>query len=116
MVVAVTFDQPVDHRIIGSGWSTWSHGYAGDVYFAQNVTTLTISLPPGTLAFSFFAESNAFGDFEDRGDRELGDDLGAVAVNGNGGATYFGFLPDLGGRAAHQHHGDVYGCVRLRGR
>src|SRR5262245_52986426 len=39
------------------GWTSWSNGYAGDVYFAGG-TTLTLTLPAGTGAFYFFAEPN----------------------------------------------------------
>jgi hypothetical protein len=29
----ITFDNAIDHRTIGNGWATWSHGYLGDVYY-----------------------------------------------------------------------------------
>src|SRR5690606_37072272 len=31
----LTFDVPLIHRRVGSGWANWSHGYDGDVYFTQ---------------------------------------------------------------------------------
>ncbi len=48
-------------RQIGSGWSTWSHGYGGFVYFLQGAGDIaTINLPWNTNAFSFDIESNNF--------------------------------------------------------
>jgi len=61
---SVTFDATVQHRIVGTSWGGWSHGYTGDVYCTttsacasavadQNNRVLT--LPPNTVAFYFYA-------------------------------------------------------------
>jgi hypothetical protein len=78
-----------NHRMIGSGWSTWSHGYAGSVYYVDG-TEVTITLPAGTYAFYLYVESNSFGThpFTVVAD---GTSSGQVMVLGDAGATYFGF-------------------------
>ena len=35
-------------------WNTWSNGYTGAVFY--NATPVTLTLPPGSLAFYFFYE------------------------------------------------------------
>ena len=55
----VGFSPELDHREVGSGWATWSHGYTGDVYYSSGLTA-TLDLPDGTGAFYFFAEPNPF--------------------------------------------------------
>ena len=35
---SVGFSIPLSHREIGNGWSTWSHGYTGDVYCTNGAT------------------------------------------------------------------------------
>ncbi len=52
------FDQSMSHRRIGAGWSTWSHGYSGDVYYTNGRVSITLILPPDTGAFVFYAEPN----------------------------------------------------------
>jgi hypothetical protein len=51
-------------RNVGSGWSSWSHGYTDDVYFCSLTDCpgdiMTINLPANTNAFSFDVESNNF--------------------------------------------------------
>ena len=83
------FDQALMHRRIGSGWSTWSHGYMGDVYGA--VDRLTMTLPPSTYAFYFYAEPNNFGWHSITATAQDGTTSGPVDVEGSAGATYFGF-------------------------
>jgi hypothetical protein len=100
---SLSFSTPLNHREIGDGWNTWSHDYTGDVYFlpgggggdlVAEVTalTVTITLPSGTLAFSFYAEPNSFeGSFTVTATLQDGTTSNAVPVAGNAGATYFGF-------------------------
>ncbi len=84
------FDRALSHRRIESGWATWSHEYTGDVYFCES-TQLTMTLPPSTYAFYFYAESNLYGWYSFTATAQDGTTSGPVAVNGDAGATYFGF-------------------------
>jgi hypothetical protein len=70
-------------------WSTWSNHYHGDVYFFAPSATLT--LPPGTTAFYFYAEPNDAKKFKITA-TSGGATSGPVTVNGNGGAKFFGFV------------------------
>ncbi len=58
---SITFDAPMSHRRVlpvGGGWSTWSHGYAGDVYYSNGRTRVTIDMPTATAAFILYAQHN----------------------------------------------------------
>jgi len=85
------FSIPLSHRQIGSGWSGWSHGYSGDVYYTNGESAVTLLLPEGTAAFYFYAEPNQFGVFQVMATAQDGTTSGPVLVDGAGGATYFGF-------------------------
>ncbi len=54
--LSLTFDQPVEHLVVGSSWFGWGRGYTGDVY-ATDLTSfsLTITLPADTTRFVFYA-------------------------------------------------------------
>ncbi|MEW5856857.1 MAG: PEP-CTERM sorting domain-containing protein [Cyanobacteriota bacterium] len=94
----LTFSPLVQKMNINSGWTTWSHGYTGEVYFSGwNVVTTTITLPTGISAFDLYVEPNLFGLF----------DIAVTGINGtsttllqtvNGllGAKYFGFYATEG--------------------
>jgi hypothetical protein len=56
----IGFSPAVNHRRIGSGWISWSHGYTGDVYFTSGATTVTLTMPAGTLAVYFYVQPNPF--------------------------------------------------------
>jgi hypothetical protein len=71
-------------------WATWSNGYNGDVYVA-GPQTITLTLPAGTKAFYFYAEPDEFETFSFTATSSNGTTSGAVPVNGNAGARYFGF-------------------------
>lgn len=79
----------VDSRCIGSGWSTWSHGYSGDVYFSNGSTSQSVTLPAGTRAVYFYVEPNPFAvhNFEVIAD---GVSSGIFSADGSGGARYVG--------------------------
>lgn len=83
-------------RCIGSGWSTWSHGYVGDVYYTGGPTSQTLTMPAGTVAFYFYVEPNPFAvhDFEVVAD---GVSSGVFPADGSGGAVYVGVYDDSGG-------------------
>jgi hypothetical protein len=85
----LTLSSSASHRQIGSGWATWSHSYAGDVYYVEG-DEITITLPPNTMAFYLYVESDSFS--ENMFTMTSGGvSSGSVAVQGNAGATYFGF-------------------------
>ncbi|MBP9025393.1 MAG: hypothetical protein KBH81_04505, partial [Phycisphaerae bacterium] len=56
----IGFDIPMGHRRIGSGWVSWSHGYTGDLYYTNGATSITMTMPAGTLAAYFYVEPNPF--------------------------------------------------------
>ncbi|MBX3355161.1 MAG: hypothetical protein KF724_05625 [Phycisphaeraceae bacterium] len=93
-----SFANPTTHFHVGSGWASWSGGYDGSVYFAgTSSTAITLTMSPGTVAFSLFFESNAFSTF----DYQIAafDNLGNVAMmnqtaDGFGGATWAGAFTD----------------------
>jgi len=87
----VVFNLNMNHRIAGYSWSTWSHGYTGDVYWTQGVTSVTMTMPSGTQAFYFYAEPNTYAVFTVTATAQDGATSGPINVNGNSGATYFGF-------------------------
>ena len=57
---SIQFSIPCNHRRIGSGWNSWSHGYTGDVYYTNGATSLTIRLPAPGCAFYFYVEPNPY--------------------------------------------------------
>jgi hypothetical protein len=87
----VTFNVGLRHNRVGSGWATWSHGYTGDVYGPTPGTTLTMTLPPNTGAFYFYAEPNPFATFDVTATAQDGTTSGPIPVSGFAGAKYFGF-------------------------
>jgi len=58
----ILFSSPVNHRKIGSGWATWSHGYTGSVYY-ESSRELDMEIHEGTCAFIFYLEPNNFATF-----------------------------------------------------
>lgn len=90
------FTGDVDHRIVTSSWGTWSHGYTGDVYWTQGATSLTLTMPPDTGAFYFYAEPNPFAVFLITATADDGTTSGPIAVDGSSGAKYYGFYGTSG--------------------
>jgi len=101
-------------RNVGSGWSTWSHGYTDDVYFCTLANCpgdiMTINLPFNTNAFSFDIESNNFFPTAPAtGFTFIVDASGSaapgittavtIAPNGVSSARYVGFYSKLPGKA-----------------
>jgi len=57
---SLDFDTPHSLRIIGQGWATWSHGYAGEVFYSNGYTLLNYSLNmSGAYAFDAYVEPNS---------------------------------------------------------
>jgi hypothetical protein len=83
------FSPAVEARRIGDGWSTWSHGYTGDVY-ALFQGVLTITLPADTDAFYLYAEPNNFSAYNVTVTDQENDSV-TQSVQGNAGAFGFGF-------------------------
>jgi hypothetical protein len=86
----VDFSIPLNHRTVGGGWLTWSHGYTGDVYASLERSSITLTLPAGTGAFYLYAEPNQFQTFTITATAQDGTAV-AQAVNGNAGAAGYGF-------------------------
>ncbi len=91
----VVFSTGVNHRKVGSGWATWSHGYAGDVYFATG-TQLVMTMPANTQAFYFYAEPNSLSTYTITATSQDNTSSGPIPVVGNAGAKYFGFFSTNG--------------------
>lgn len=90
----IGFNPPLEHRVVGSTWATWSNGYTGSVYrrTAPDASTnyvANISLPAGTVAFYMYVEPWNFGNFTVTATAQDGTTTSQV-VNGNGGAKYYG--------------------------
>jgi hypothetical protein len=84
------FDIGMSHRLIGSSWATWSHGYTGDVYYTNGAMSITMAMPAGTGAFYFYAEPNPFALYEIVATTPAGTSI-SQSVDGNAGAAYYGF-------------------------
>jgi hypothetical protein len=91
----VTFNESLKHFEILHGWANWSHGYKGDVYWTgENKHYVNLTLPSGTSAFYLYAQPNnmvvhtitaaACDTFNNI--VQMNQD-----INGNSGASYFGF-------------------------
>ncbi|MCX6875856.1 MAG: SUMF1/EgtB/PvdO family nonheme iron enzyme [Verrucomicrobia bacterium] len=79
---------PSNVRTIGGGWSTWSHGYTGSVYFCDS-DEQSLVLPSNIQAFHMYVAPNLSGAFEFRVESE-----GASTTVSADGARYFGFYTD----------------------
>jgi hypothetical protein len=91
----ITFSPSLTHTSVGGGWATWSHGYTGDVYYTTG-TSATITMPPNTVAFYFYAEPNFMSEYTMSALAQDGSSSGNIEVNGAGGAKYFGFYTTNG--------------------
>ncbi len=92
---SVTFSVPLVHQRVGQGWATWSNHYTGDVYVITNTSPVTLTLPSNTFAFYFYAEPDIFNLFTVTATAQDGTSSGAVSVQGDSGAKYFGFYTTL---------------------
>jgi hypothetical protein len=90
------FDRALLHARIGFGWGTWSHGYTGDVYWTDTEDQVVMTLPQNTQAFYFYVEPNEQSIHNVTATASDGTTSGPVAVNGFGGAKYFGFYTTNG--------------------
>jgi len=87
----VGFSIPLDHRTVGGGWATWSHGYTGDVYFGPQASSINLAMPVGTGAFYLYAEPNFIREtYTITATAQDGTILSQI-VDGNAGASGYGF-------------------------
>jgi hypothetical protein len=89
----------LEKRTIGSGWATWSHGYAGPVFvtpLSSGAQTVVLTLPAGAHAFYFYVEPNSFGVFSITATTNSGATSGPIGVDGSAGARGFGFYATAG--------------------
>jgi len=91
----VDFSTPLEHLVIGDGWSTWSHGYTGDVYVTWDLNVVTLTMPSGTGAFDLYAEPNPFATYLITATAQDGTSV-SQEVYGMGGACGYGFWADGG--------------------
>ncbi|MFG0284848.1 MAG: hypothetical protein ACF8R7_10545 [Phycisphaerales bacterium JB039] len=94
----LVFSTPMNHRRIGAGWATWSHGYTGDVYYSNGAAAITIDMPEKTSRFYTYVEPNPFSDieFEITQESARGFDSTLAVISGSSGAQGFGFCDDGG--------------------
>ena len=101
---AVGFSPDLQHRRVPTTWSTWSHGYMGDVYYGgSGVLSATLTLPADTYAFYFYAEPVSFGVFTITATSNSGASL-VQPVDGSAGARFFGF---------YGTHGDTLATITV---
>lgn len=96
---ALQFSFPLSHRMIEQGWATWSHGYMGDVYFAQGASSVSMTLPAQTGAFYLYVETGAFqlAEFTVTATTTGGSVLSLIDdIHGFHGASGFGFVATSG--------------------
>ena len=79
---------------IGSGWTSWSNGYTGAVYATYPSTSVTLTLPPGALAFYSYVEPDPYGTFTITAVTNSGVSSGPITVSGLAGANGFAFYTD----------------------
>lgn len=87
----IAFSPLLNVRDVGSGWETWSNGYAGKVYYSNGSLSVTLTMPTNTRAFYLYAEPNPFAVFSVAATAQDGTTSGPVPVDGYFGASYFGF-------------------------
>lgn len=89
--VSVSFDRPMKLLSLGTGWSTWSHGFTGEVY-ATGTSELVLTPAPNTFAIGLAIEPDLVGTLQ----FSVGVDGTAITVDidGDGGAQWVGFWSD----------------------
>jgi hypothetical protein len=86
----LAFDSAVNKRTIGSGWATWSAGYAGDVFYSNGDTSIVATITE-VSAFGLEMEPNPYGDYS----MSLTLSDGSIitqTVSGYAGADFFGWV------------------------
>ncbi|HEY5290004.1 MAG TPA: PEP-CTERM sorting domain-containing protein, partial [Caulobacteraceae bacterium] len=75
---------------IGDGWATWSGGYTGQVLADYSSLSVSYTLGSGVKGFGMFIEPDPFSVIDITLTTSDGSTL-TQAVNGNGGAEFFGW-------------------------
>lgn len=59
---SVAFTGAMQHLQVtpSGGWSTWSHGYQGDVYFSMGANSVRLDFSPDVAAFVLYVQGNSF--------------------------------------------------------
>jgi hypothetical protein len=91
----VTFSPDLVHLVVGSSWASWSHGFLGDVYWTDGGLSASLTLPPNTGAFFLYAQPNQAQSFDITVETQDGTPV-TQTVDGNGGASLFGFYTTEG--------------------
>lgn len=78
------------HAQVGTDWTSWSHGYLGDIYYSNGATTVTLEMPSGAAGFAFWTEPNPFDVYEIIATADDGETL-SQSPDGNYGALGYGF-------------------------
>ena len=88
---------PVQKRTVGDGWTSWSHGYTGPVFYTVPIVPpLVLSVAPAK-AFYVYVEPAALGQpFAVTVVTNAGGSSGPVLVDASGGATGFAFYTTAG--------------------
>lgn len=87
----IGFDRPTTVLGIGQGWTSWSHGFSGSVYYAPG-TELVLVPPPQTVALGLTIQPNLMGIFSFQVTADGRST--SVEINGDGGAQFVGFWSD----------------------
>jgi hypothetical protein len=92
-----TTSVPVQKRTVGNGWTSWSHGYTGPVFYTVPIVPpLALTVAPAK-AFYVYVEPAALGQsFAVTVTTNAGGSSGPVLVDPSGGATGFGFYTTAG--------------------
>lgn len=86
------FSPALEHDLVGGGWSTWSNGYTGHVYSTTS-GSITLTLPPATNAFYFYAEPDQFQVLTITATNSDGTTSGAVPSKGRQERSTLGSIP-----------------------
>lgn len=81
-------------RTVPATWATWSHGYTGPVFSTRGGATVTLTFNPPVNAFYLYVEPNNFGIHHCSAVTNTGINSGTIPIEGNSGATGFGFWDD----------------------
>jgi hypothetical protein len=93
----LSFDQSMEHLVVGYSWYNWGQGYFGDVYATDATSfSLTITLPADTTRFVFYAmPSDLVIQQFTVSETSSGSPL-LESIDGNGDAAGFLFVADPG--------------------